>query len=183
MKRYTTIVTCLLLVFMLTSCAGSFIPNEEADATAGDTSLEYGDATSEYDPSDIYQFDFTGYWYEPTSAASDGNKIEDGSYSEYDLMVMNKTGDSTFDSFYFDPRHYQFTSESTGYYLDEYDGIAITIDIDRESRKLRIIESSGDIRETFDIEYCEETQEWYLRCELFDDEIYCHLDQDISGYE
>ena len=142
------------------------------------------DDYSEYDPSDIYQFDFSGYWYSPSADMEneDGSLYYEG-YDDYDLMIMFKTGDSPFDTNYYEPLHYEIYSDGTGYVMEgNTSGYQLSFDFDLDNRILKTIEPSGMIRDTFEIEYCEEIEEWYLvkRSEYMQDKVYIRLNNPIS---
>lgn len=117
-----------------------------------DNAVAYYEAYCYVDPSDIWAYDFSGEYY----------KAYDDSLShlsEYEQMVEIKTGGG-----------YTVNQHNGGFTLsDNYSGYrygsmdhAITVDIDRENRTMKHIDSSGYIDREYSIEWCEETQEFYF---------------------
>ncbi|MBQ9015658.1 MAG: hypothetical protein IJ109_05995 [Firmicutes bacterium] len=104
------------------------------------------------DPSDIWAYDFSGNYYEEAQ-----NESLEG-MSEYDKMVKIKTeGGYTVDG-----HHGGFTLKDnySGYWYGVGE-MAVTVDIDRDNRKMRLIDPSGGVKE-YDIEWSDDIQEYYF---------------------
>lgn len=134
-KKISICVCLILLITIFTGCTSG----------TGETEVEY-------DPSDIWQYDFAGDYYRVTD-----DSLAD--LSKYEQMVTVKNEGSYYVSQ--DYGGFTLTDEYSGYWYGRYDK-AVTVDIDRDNRTMKLIESTGYVEGEYSIEWCEETQEWYF---------------------
>ncbi len=134
--------------------------NGEIFVKGYDNAVAYYEEYLYIDPSDIWTYDFTGEYYKAYDERL-------SNLSQYEQMVEIKTSRG---------KGYTVNQQNGGFTLtDNYSGYsygsrdyAVTVDIDRENRTMKHIDSYGYIDDEYRIEWCEETQEFYFVDDTFD---------------
>ena len=101
---------------------------------------------------DIWSYDFSGDYYRAHDEAL-------AEYNEYERMIKAKTGNYYATQ---DFGGFKLTNDNSGYCYGNKTETAVTVDIDRENRTMKLVDPTGYVKGEYDIEWCDETQEYFF---------------------
>lgn len=168
LRRFFILLTAItLLTLVLCACSsssdGSALYDE--DSYSGEEA-DYDDSY-EYDPSDIWQVDLAGDYCNVKVDGGDLNVRNPDDYEELENIAYNSIIDyyqNGTDVFADDMWHYEIRDDYTGYLLyGNGSGDQYQLDINRDDQTIRWIAADGDVKNEFELKYCEEVNQWYLQ--------------------